>query len=110
MCPIVNGSCPWETGRAVAEFIVDAALNQDMTDEEDTQDDIVRCHIAQPVPTSDNWKDAYRNDKETNFILARLKMDTEWQERELHCYERIEWEYRAGVSSYSGQYQSKTNS
>lgn len=88
ICPVVNGSCPWETGRAVAEFVIDAALNQDMTDKEDTQLDIVRCHLVQPAPTSEDWKDAYREDRETNFILARMKLNTDWQERELHSVHR----------------------
>ena len=94
ICPTIRGCCPWRTGAAIAEYVVDAVLNQDIVHREDVQEDIVRCHLTKPVPSKDQWDEAYRNDKETNYMLTRLKDDDEWQERELLSVHRA---YRPAI-------------
>ena len=83
ICPWLSGSCPWHTGKAIAEYLVDIAIAQDRVCREDVQEDVVRCNVVQPVPTAEKWSEAYRDDKETNYIITRLKNNEEWQEREL---------------------------
>ena len=83
ICPLLSGSCPWHTGRAIAEYLIDIALAQDKLRTEDVQENVVRCNLVQLVPTAEKWREAYREDKETNYIISRLKNVDEWQEREL---------------------------
>ena len=32
--------------------------------------------VTKPMPTSDDWKKAYSEDKDTNFIIGRKQKDT----------------------------------
>ena len=94
ICPTIRGCCPWRIGAAIAEYAVDVVLNQDIVHREDIQEDIVRCHLTKSVPSKDQWDEAYKDDKETNYMLTRLKDDTEWQERELLSVHRA---YRPAI-------------
>ena len=77
-CGIVQSSCPWITGRMIGEYVTDAVINSDIVQKEDFNFEIVRCNLIQPVPTKEKWKQAYREDKETKYIMTRMKDDTEW--------------------------------
>ena len=45
--------------------------------------------ITKPMPSADNWKQAYADDKDTNFIIGRNKLDktllTEEEVRRVHA-------------------------
>ena len=34
---------------------------------------IARCLISRPLPTTDDWREAYASDKDTNYLIGRLK-------------------------------------
>ena len=34
---------------------------------------IAQYLVTKPLPTTDEWKEVYANDKDTNFLIGRLK-------------------------------------
>ena len=50
---------------------------------------ITKCMVTKPMPTSDIWREAYTNDKDTNFIIGRKHINktplTEDEIRKVHA-------------------------
>ena len=78
---MMYGACPWYTALSVATFI---SVNVIPVRTNKAEDDIVKYHLNQPLPSKSVWAVAYANDKDTNYIIARLRSnEAPWEEAEI---------------------------
>ena len=77
---MMYGACPWYTALSVATFI---SVNVIPVGTNKAEDDIVKCYLNQPLPSKLAWAIAYANDKDTNYIIVRLRNNkAPWEETE----------------------------
>ena len=87
---MLYGNCPWNTALSIATFI-SATLIPVVATKADC--DIVRCHLNKPLPSKSAWAAAYANDKDTNYIIARLRaVKTPWVEAEIRKVHKGYWQ------------------
>ena len=53
---------------------------------------MMKCLVNQTLLSKDDWMKAYANDKDTNYILARLKDSTAWDENEIRKVHKGYWQ------------------
>jgi hypothetical protein len=81
--------CPWHTAIALVEFSISSNIIDINSGLRSKTDSVLSCMITKPMPSADNWKQAYADDKDTNFIIGRNKLDktplTEEEVRRVHA-------------------------
>ena len=70
---MVGATCPWYMAFNVVSAFYPPRLRDALYLHDISQYRIVRCLVTQPLPTADTWVEAYANDKDTNYILSRVK-------------------------------------
>ena len=87
---MIYGACPWYTALSVVTFISVSVIPIRTNKAED---DIVKCHLNQPLPFKSVWAVAYANDKDTNYIISRLRTNkSPWVETEIHTVHKEYWQ------------------
>ena len=87
---MLHGSYPWHSAHSLATcistiFVPAAATKADC--------DIVRCHLNQPIRSKTAWAIVYVNDKDTNYIIARLRTNkAPWEETEIRRVHKGYWQ------------------
>ena len=85
---MLYGSCPHYTSVSVSTFVAESLVPHIVNPH---YSNVVRCHVIKPLPTVTEWSQAYADDKETNFIIARLKVTTPWKEEETRRVHKGYW-------------------
>ena len=52
----------------------------------------MKCLVHRPLPSKDEWNEAYTRDKDANYILSRLKYSKVWEESEIRKIHKECWQ------------------
>lgn len=85
---MLYGSCPYYTEVSIATFMADSLVTHVV---DSHYSNVVRCYVIKLIPSATEWSQAYADDKDTNFIIARLKVTTPWEEEEIRRVHKGYW-------------------
>ena len=66
-------ACLCYTSASIAQYIVDSLIPSVL---DPHYSNIVRCYVNKSPPSISTWDQSYADDKGTDFIISRLKVDT----------------------------------
>ena len=86
---LVTGAVPFHTADAIAAFLSETYIEPTVTIQHSYT---VKCNVVKSLPTTVEWKEAYVMDKDTNYILARVKEPKRWEEDEIRKVHTGYWQ------------------
>jgi len=90
---VITSCQPSASFKALAEHTYSNMLLGKREESSEVPANIIRCHLIQSLPTNSEWSEAYAEDHDTNYIIARLRQSTAaWEEKEIRKVHKNYWE------------------
>ena len=70
---MLYGTCPCYTSTTIVRYIAESLIPSVL---DPHYSNIVRCYVNKSPPSISTWDQSYADDKGTDFIISRLKVDT----------------------------------
>ena len=86
---LLYGSCLWHTAACIATFIAKGLVQSYPST---LQSHILWRCLSKPLPSASVWATAYTDNKDTNYIIARLRNGAPWEEEEFRCVYKGYWQ------------------